>query len=381
MNIIVAPDSFKGSLSSIEAGRIIEKAFALEWKEARVAVIPVADGGEGTVDALLYATGGERVELNAKGPECREIPSFYGILGDRNTAVIEVAAAVGLQLVPETDRNPLQFTSYGVGELMLHALDKGYREFIIGLGGSATNDGGLGMLQALGAGFSDGEGNAVLPTAASLSDIRSVDFTGLDPRIRHSRLHVACDVDNPLCGESGASAVFGPQKGASPRQVEQLDSGLSVFAACVEKHLGQSFQHNLGAGAAGGLGFALLTIGARMESGASLIARAAGIEEKLLAADWLITGEGYTDEQSLRGKLPYYLSRLAKSNGVPTILLSGAINIELEVLFDHFDSMHAIASGPLSLEMSISNAERLLYHKARNIARLLRGFVTNKGSG
>jgi len=372
MKIIIAPDSFKGSLSAIEVGQTIKNAFTHEFKEADIQVVPMADGGEGTVAALLFATNGQCMELEAAGPTGQSIPAFYGILGDRKTVVIEVAGVIGHTLVPEQERNPLEYTTHGVGELIVHALDNGFRHFIIGLGGSATNDGGIGMLHALGAKFYDQDHNTVTPIAASLSQVRSVDYKTIDPRIWESDVRAACDVDNPLCGPNGASFIFGPQKGATVQQIEQLDWGLSVYADAIEQHLQHCHQFTAGAGAAGGLGFAFLTIGAELESGASLVGRSTNIEERLSNADWLITGEGRTDEQSLRGKLPVYLAKTAKEYGVSTILLSGGVDDKLESLFDYFDSMHAIANGPLSLEASVEKAESLLFHKARNIARLLK---------
>lgn len=378
MNIVVAPDSFKGSLSAIEVGMIIKKAFTQEFKEANVKVIPMADGGEGTVDALLYATDGQRIELIATNQAGKKIPAFYGVLGDCKTVVIEVAGIVGLTLIPEEVRNPIQYTTYGVGELILHALDKGNRKFIIGLGGSATNDGGMGMLHALGARFLDQDQNVVSPIAASLSQVRSVNYETLDPRIWEADIRAACDVDNPLCGPNGASYVFGPQKGLTSMQIEELDSGLSVYADCIEEHLQQRHQNTAGAGAAGGLGFAFLTIGAKLESGAFIVARANNIGGSLACANWLITGEGKTDGQSLCGKLPVYMAKEAKKYNVPTILLSGGLDNSLESLFDYFDSMHAIANGPMSLEASIEQAESLLFHKARNIARLLKNKTSIK---
>lgn len=373
MNIIVAPDSFKGSLSAIDVGKTIERAFSQEYEEAQITVIPMADGGEGTLAALLYSTNGQCVQHHSSGPDGTTIAACYGILGgDRETVVIEVASVVGITLVEKNFRNPLLYTTYGVGELILTALDKGYRDFIIGLGGSITNDGGMGMLQALGVQFLDEDQKCVSPIAHSLQKVRSVSYEAVDPRIWKSNLRIACDVENPLCGLRGATYVFGPQKGLSLDQLERLDQGMSVYANCVEKHLQRQHQQLPGAGAAGGLGFALMTLGAKMESGASLVAKAADIERRFTETDWLITGEGYTDEQSLQGKLPYYLAKLAKKYNVPTILLSGGLDGKLESLFDYFDSMHSIADGPLSLETSIEQAERLLFHKSRNIARLLK---------
>ncbi|GIP34992.1 glycerate kinase [Paenibacillus sp. J2TS4] len=371
MRFIVAPDSFKGSMTSKEAGSIIREAILQEMPDAAVRVFPVADGGEGTVDALLYSGGGEKVEQTATGPLGREVQAYYGIMGDRQTAVIEMAAIAGLALAPENERNPLNTTTAGVGQCILHALERGLRKFIIGLGGSATNDGGLGMLQALGARFTDASGQPVPPVASSLAQVRSVDLAGLHPLLKQAELRIACDVDNPLCGPHGASAMFGPQKGATPAQVEELDRGLANYAQAVEERLKQpGLCDTPGAGAAGGLGFGLLALGARMESGARLIAEAAQIEALLAEADWLFVGEGRTDEQTLHGKGPFYLASLAKRHGVKTVLLSGSLTDRPDDLYSVFDSMHSIANGPMTLEQAIAAAPNLLYHAARNIVRL-----------
>lgn len=371
MRFVVAPDSFKGSLTAVEVGRVIEKALLREMPDADVDVIPMADGGEGTVESFLFAEEGQRIDLSATGPTGERIPTFYGLLHDGETAVIEVAAVAGLTLVPEGKRNPLYLTTYGVGECLLHALDQGVKRIVVGLGGSATNDGGLGMLQALGVTFRDGDGKRVEPFAASLSRVQFVDYGTIDPRIKEVDVRVACDVDNPLCGPRGATHVFGPQKGLRPNQLERVDADLASYAERVEAHVNQAFQHHPGAGAAGGLGFAMLSIGASLESGAALVAETVGMKERLRSADWLVTGEGKTDSQTLHGKVPYYLAKLAKECGTPTILMSGSLAGDVEPLYDVFASMHAIPRGPMTLEEALGQAEALIYDKARNIARLL----------
>ncbi|HEY0827893.1 MAG TPA: glycerate kinase [Bacilli bacterium] len=371
MQFLVAPDSFKGSLSALEAGVTIQEAVLAEMPNAAVHVIPMADGGEGTVDAFLYATAGERVTLNATGPQGERMETFYGVLGDGKTVVLEMAAIAGLMLVPNEKRNVFNLTTFGVGECILHALNAGYRKFIIGIGGSATNDGGLGMLQALGVSFKDSSNHEVSPFARSLREVASVDFGNLDHRLSDCEIRVACDVDNPLYGSTGASQVFGPQKGATPAQVEQLDRALEGYAAVVERHLGQSYNDHPGAGASGGLGFALLAIGAQLVSGAEIIAEAAGLEQKLVKADWLITGEGRTDSQSLRGKVPFFLAELAKKHNVSTIVLSGSLELDLEPMYPYFGSLHSIMNGPMTLDQAIEQAKPLLYHKTRNVIRLL----------
>lgn len=405
MRIIVAPDAYKGSLSAIEVGSIIRSALLAEIPDAQVDVVPMADGGEGTVDALLASTGGNRIHLTATGPMGTPIATSYGVFSDVRqsgtpptaktapgsasgaavTAVIETAAVAGLTLVPPEKRNPLYLTTYGLGECIRHALDRGIRRLIIGLGGSATNDGGLGMLQALGATFLDQNGKQVTPLKQvpaqafsvpdTLTRIARADCSTLDSRLKETEILIASDVQSPLCGPQGASFVFGPQKGATPEQVQLLDQALASFAEKVERHLGRSYQHLPGAGAAGGLGFALMSIGGKMHSGAELIAHTAGLPEKLRQADWLITGEGKTDQQTLLGKLPITLARLARAHGVRTILISGSLDADvatLETLDQHFDALFAIPNRPMTLEEAIRESRALLAHTARNIARLIR---------
>lgn len=375
MQFVVAPDAFKGCLSAERVGRIVEHALQLEMPEALVDVVPMADGGEGTVDALLSGAGGARIEVEVTGPTGTRQRAFYGVLGDGETAVIEVAAIAGFTNVPEGQRNPLHLTTYGIGECMLHALEEGCRRLVIGLGGSATNDGGLGMLQALGVTFCDGSGKDVTPFAAALPDVQTVDYATLDSRIKNIEIRVACDVDNPLCGPRGATHVFGPQKGVAAARLDELDAHLAAYAAKIETHLQKELQHVSGAGAAGGLGFALHTLGASLESGAAFVAKAVNLERRIAQADWIITGEGRTDSQTLHGKLPAYVAKLAKKHAVPAILLSGALDGDIEPLYAHFSSMHAIANGPMTLAEAMGQAEHLLHHKVRNIARLIQARV------
>lgn len=371
MKIVVAPDSFKGSLSASEAGIIIKEAFTLEIPGIEVDTIPMADGGEGTLDTLLFATGGRRVETTATGPLEAPVRTCYGILGDEETAVIEIARVAGLPMVPEDQRNPWQTTSFGVGELIIQAIDAGLRKFMIGLGGSITNDGGLGMLQALGAIFLDAHGKPLGPTGASLLKITAVDFSGLHPKLKECRFKIASDVENPLCGANGASLVFGPQKGATAEQVLLLDKGLANYARLVERVVALEFQHTPGAGAAGGLGFGFLAIGAEILPGARLVAEATQLEAKIKEADWVITGEGQSDFQTLLGKAPLFVAKLAKKNRVDTILISGGLGAGHEQLLDYFVSCHAITNAPVSLAEALANAKPNLFSCARNLARLL----------
>lgn len=371
MKIIIAPDSFKGSLSAREVGLAIKKAFKSEIPGAQIEVIPMADGGEGTLETLLFATKGKEIVVDATGPLGERRSTAYGVLGDGKTAVIEMAQVAGLPIIPPGKRNPMLTTTYGVGELISHALDQGYRHFIIGLGGSATNDGGLGMLQALGVGFFDASGSPVKPIGASLKEIKTIDFHTLDARIRQCELTVASDVENPLCGPQGASFIFGPQKGATTEQVNQLDEGLKHYSGLIEQELNQVWQHQPGAGAAGGLGFALLALGARIVSGAKVVADATGLKSHIESADWVITGEGQSDGQTLYGKVPSFVAKLANEYGVHSVLLSGGLGDGFEQLYSLFVSCHSIVPGPVTLEQAMENAEEYLIQAARNIARLV----------
>lgn len=377
LNIVIAPDSYKGSLTAKEVGRTILKALAVELEGARITVVPMADGGEGTMEALVFAMDGRTETVRVKGPLLQLVDTRYGILGDGETVVMEVANIAGLTMVEEEERNPLHTSSFGVGQVWLHALDRGYRRFIIGLGGSATNDGGMGMLQALGAVFRDRSGQAVIPVGASLGEIDHVHLEHLDPRLSECEILVATDVTNPLCGEQGSSRVFGPQKGATAEQIRQLDHGLAHFARLLEAQRGESLRDCPGAGAAGGLGFALMFLGAKMVPGAQLIAEAAGLEEKIRKADWVITGEGKTDHQTVYGKLPVTVAKLAQRHGAKPLLISGSIGSDVEPLHRYFVSMHSIVRRPMSLEQAMENAESLLFETAREIGRLIRVVETD----
>jgi glycerate kinase len=371
MKIIIAPDSYKGSLSAKEVGVTIMKAFSSEISEAEVTVIPMADGGEGTIDALVYATGGKTQSIEVLGPLLKPVSTFYGII-NKQTAVIETANIAGLPMLAKEERNPMQTSTYGIGQAILSALDQGFRHFIIGLGGSATNDGGMGMLQALGAVFLDAQNQPLPPVASSLGKVMKADLSSLDARVFESEILVASDVNNPLCGDHGATNVFGPQKGATADQLELLESGMKNYAARIEEHLGDSLQNVPGAGAAGGLGFAFLLLRAKIKSGAELIADLVRLEEKIATADWVITGEGKTDFQTQYGKLPIFVAKLAQKHGAKALLLSGSIEPGTEALSDHFVSLHSIIRSPISLEEAMKQTKPLLFETARNLARLIK---------
>jgi len=371
MKIVVAPDSFKGSLSAEEVGKTIKKGILYEFPTAKVTIIPMADGGEGTLEALIFSTKGVIINLEATGIFFEKKPVSYGILGDEKTVIIEIAKIVGLANVPDKKKNPLITTTYGIGETILNALDNGYRKFIIGLGGSATNDGGIGMLKALGGEFLDKSNSPVVPIGSALREIEYVDLSNIDSRIYQSEIIIASDVNNPLCGKEGASYVFGPQKGASLEQVKELDEGLNNFGKLIEQHLNKNLINIPGAGAAGGLGFALLAIGAKIQSGAKIVAEMSGLEKEIAGAQWVITGEGRSDYQTIYGKAPIFVAEIARKHNVKAILLSGSLGEGFERLYDYFVSLHSIVREPTTLDDAMQNVKKYLFESARNITRLL----------
>ncbi|MCA0971376.1 glycerate kinase [Halobacillus litoralis] len=369
MRVVFAPDSFKGSLSSIDVAAIMSEAFKSVDPKLTSIIKPMADGGEGTLESLITATSHKKVPINCTGPLGESLRSWYVELP--NHAVIEGALIAGLPLVPEEKRNPDNTTSYGIGEAIRHALDQGHRKFIIAIGGSSSNDGGIGMLQALGMKAYDVNGNEVGPYGRDLHSIEHIDFSGLDKRLDEAKIQVACDVDNPLTGPRGASQVYGPQKGATDQQISRYDDSLSRYGSLVEEALGKSLMTQKGAGAAGGIGFAFLTLGASLESGAKLVAEAISLDEAIQYADLVLTGEGQSDEQTLYGKAPGYVAELAFKNQVPAILLSGSLDGPLQELNKRFNSCFSIVPGPKSLEDCMEHAEEYLYQAAQQIARLL----------
>ncbi|WP_085505765.1 glycerate kinase [Thalassobacillus devorans] len=373
MNFVVAPDSYKGSLTAIDVAKTIENAIISELSSATVVKVPMADGGEGFIDSLVFSTNNSLTcEYFIKGPLSQNIKSYYGLLKDSSTAVIEVANICGLTLVSADLKNPFLTTSYGVGEAILHLLDQGIRKFIIGLGGSATNDGGLGMLQALGVKFHDQNGQNVVPNGYGLKHIRKVNFESIDPRIKDCDIKIASDVENPLCGPKGATHIYGPQKGASPQQIKELDTALKHYAQIIKNEIDYDYENTLGAGAAGGLGFAFLIIGAFIESGAKLVAEATNLNEKIKNSDWVITGEGQTDYQTLFGKAPAHVAKIAKDHHKKTILVSGSLGEGIEELYELFVSCHATIPKPVSIATAMQEAKINLTLTTRNIARLLK---------
>ena len=374
MKIIVAPDSYKGSLSAKEVADAIEKGLKKVDETIEVVKVPMADGGEGTVQSLVDASNGKLVTLKVMDPLMREIDSFYGILGDGTTAVMEMAAASGLPLIKKEEKNPWKTTTFGTGQLIKHALDMGCRSIIMGIGGSATNDGGCGMAMALGVKFLDKEGNEVGFGGGSLGLIHSIDVSGLDERIKECTIVAACDVDNPLVGLKGASHIFGPQKGADTEMVLALDKNLQHYGMLVEEALGVSLLDYPGAGAAGGLGGGLLAfLGASLKSGIDIVIDTTKLEEIMKGADLVITGEGMIDYQTLHGKTPYGVARAASKQNIPVIAIAGGIGKNIEVLYDHgFTSIFSIVDKPMTLDEAIENCDALLQSVAERVLRTVR---------
>ncbi len=372
MKIVIAPQGFKGNLTALEVARAIEAGVKRIVPGALTVLKPMADGGEGTVQALVDATGGEIITTGVTGPLGEPVNAHWGILNDRITAVIEMAAASGLPLVPPEKRNPLITTTYGTGELILAALAKGCRKLIIGIGGSATNDGGAGMAQALGARFLDAQGKELGPGGAALADLEHIDVTNLDPRLAGFEVTLACDVNNPLCGPRGASAIYGPQKGATPELVAQLDAALIHYADVVRKDLGADVQDVAGAGAAGGLGMGLMVfLKARLIPGIDVVIEATNLVADLTGADLVFTAEGRIDCQSAMGKVPTGVALKAKEFGSPVIALAGEVADDCRVVYEQgIDAVLSIAPGPISLDESMTMADKLITDTAECAMRL-----------
>lgn len=373
MKIVIAPDSFKESLSALEVAEAIAKGWASVYPDAEICLLPMADGGEGTVDALLAATGGERRECQVRGPLGAPVQAHWGWLAG-NTAVIEMAAASGLHWVPSGQRDATVTSSYGTGELIREALDGGAKRIILGLGGSATNDGGAGLLQALGMRLLDRNGAELAAGGAALAQLYQIDMAGLDSRLLGVQVDVAADVDNPLCGPRGASAVFGPQKGASPEQVASLDTALQSMANVVAATLGEDFSQVPGVGAAGGLGFAAKAfLRAGFRPGIELVAELSGLAEAVQDADLVITGEGRLDAQSLHGKTPVGVARVAQAAGVPVIALAGSLGEGYQRMYPvGIDAAFSLAPGPITLEQACAQAASELTARAADVARVWR---------
>lgn len=329
MKVIVAIDSLKGSLSSMEAGLAIKEGVLAAQPDAEVIVKPLADGGEGTTDALIEGMNGERIDLTVTGPMHTPVDAYYGYLRETNTAVMEMASAAGITLVPDKEKNPLLATSYGVGEMIIDAIQRGCRNFIIGIGGSITNDGGIGMLKALGVRFLDEKGEDAGEGGQALAKVACIDLSGLNPLLKECHIQVACDVNNPLCGESGSTYVYGPQKGVTEDMKKTLDEAMAHFARVTSESLENDYMNTPGAGAAGGLGFAFLAyVGATLTPGIELILDAVGLEDELSGADVVVTGEGRLDFQTAMGKAPVGVARLAKKYNARVVAFAGSVTKE-----------------------------------------------------
>ncbi|WP_110798184.1 glycerate kinase [Cronobacter sakazakii] len=370
--IVIAPDSFKESLSAMDVAKAIEAGFREIYPQAHYVCVPMADGGEGTVEAMVAATGGQIITTPVTAPLGNKVDSFFGLLGDGETAVVEMAAASGLHLVPTAQRDPRITTSYGTGELILAALERGVEAIIIGIGGSATNDGGAGMMQALGARFLDGEGRELAPGGAALARLERLDLSALDPRLAQVSVTAACDVDNPLCGEKGASAVFGPQKGATPEMVSELDTALRRFGEQLEAATGKAIISAPGAGAAGGMGAALLgMLNAELRPGIEIVIESLGLAQAVRDADLVITGEGRLDSQSIHGKTPVGVARVAKQFQRPVVAIAGSLTPDYQIVHEHgIDAAFSVIDRIVTLQEALDDAERNLRVIARNVAAL-----------
>lgn len=373
MRILVAPDSFKGSVSALGVALAMARGIHTVFPEAEVVQVPIADGGEGTVEALVAATGGRLLHTEVRGPLGEPVRAQWGVSGDGSTAYIEMAAASGLPLVPEDRRDPRITSTFGTGELLKAALDAGLRKVVIGIGGSATNDGGSGLARALGVRFLDGAGAELPEGGSALARLERIDLTGLDARLGATTLLVACDVDNPLCGPRGASAIYGPQKGATPAMVAELDAALAHFARLATTATGRAIADQPGAGAAGGLGAGLLFFTpASLRPGVAIVLETTAFEALVQGADLVVTGEGNTDAQTAMGKAPVGVAAVARRHGVPVICLSGGLGVGAEdVLALGIGALASSVPGPMTLEACMAQGEVMIEAAAARVCRLL----------
>lgn len=374
MKIVIAPDSFKDSLSAQAVADAIASGLAEVWPDAELVKCPMADGGEGTIEAVLDACEGQWMSAQVSGPLGDSVAAQWGWLAQSRTAIIEMAMASGLQLLTRAQRDACLTSTEGTGQLISAALDAGAQRVILAIGGSATNDGGSGMLSALGARFLDRNDQPLPRGGRALTDLARIDLSDLDPRLANVRVEIAADVDNPLCGPTGASHIFGPQKGASPDQVLALDAALAHFADHSARTLGRDLRDSPGSGAAGGMGFAAKAyLNASFRAGVEVVADLTGLEQALVGADLVITGEGRFDAQTLRGKTPLGVARVAQRQHVPIIVLAGTLGEGYEQLYQHgISAAFALTSGPMDLEHACREAPRLLQERARDVARVWR---------
>lgn len=375
MKVVVAIDSLKGSLSSMEAGMAVKNGILAAKPDAEVIVKPLADGGEGTTDALIEGMNGERIDLTVTGPMHTPVDAYYGYLKDTNTAVMEMASAAGITLVPDEEKNPLLATSYGVGEMINDAIQRGCRNFIIGIGGSVTNDGGIGMLKALGVRFLDQNGEDAGEGGQALAKIACIDTSGLNPLLKECHIQVACDVNNPLCGQNGSTYVYGPQKGVTEDMKKTLDEAMARFAKVTSETLKNDYMNTPGAGAAGGLGFAFLAYtDASLTPGIELILNAVGLEEQLSFADVVVTGEGRLDFQTAMGKAPIGVAKLAKEYNAKVIAFAGSVTNEAVACNkEGIDAFFPILRGVCTLAEAMDpvNARNNMAATVEQVFRLL----------
>lgn len=374
MKIVIAPDSFKESLTALEAANAIEEGFKQVFPDAEYVKVPMADGGEGTVQSLVDATKGKIETLTVHGPLGEPAEAFYGISGDGKVAIIEMAAASGLHLVDPLERNPLVTSTWGTGELIQAALSKGVEEILIGIGGSATNDGGAGMIQCLGGKLLDKEGQQIVLGGIGLADLVSIDLSELNPKLKEVEIKVACDVDNPLTGPKGASYIYGFQKGGTAEQVEQLDQNLAHFASVVRQDLKQDIEFIAGAGAAGGLGGALLAVlAAKLQNGGVLVSELVGLENKICEADLVITGEGGINHQTIYGKTPICVAKIAQKYQIPVIAVAGRLSGNYQAVYEHgITAVFSILSEITSLEIALEVGYKNIRNTAKNIAAVIK---------
>lgn len=374
MKIVIAPDSFKESMTALEAANAIERGFRKVFAQADYEKIPMADGGEGTVESVIDATDGKLRKIQVHGPLGEEISASYGISGNGKLAIIEMAASSGLQLTVEENRNPMKTSTIGFGELISDALDQGVDKLLLGIGGSATNDAGAGMIFSLGGKLLNKNGKEIHPTGEGLAQLSKIDLSGLHPRLKNVDIRVACDVDNPLCGPQGASYIYGQQKGATPEQIEQLDQNLARFAQVLKNQFGRDVMNIPGAGAAGGLGASLVgLLGASLERGGDLIVDILNLKEKIQEADLVITGEGGINHQTVYGKTPIAVSMVAQQYNVPTIAIAGCLKDDYAAIFDKgISAAFSIIQELNPLEVILNNGEVNLEKVAENIAQVLK---------
>ena len=373
MRIVIAPQSFKGSVSGPVAAKAIEEGVLRVCPKADTELVPVADGGDGTLDALVDATQGRTFSSRVSGPTRRRVRARWGVMGDGKTAVIEMAQASGLALLPYKDRNPRHTTTYGTGQLIKRAIDQGYRRIIVGMGGSATNDGGAGMAWALGARFYDENGRPLPPGGAALLRLSAIDVSGLHPALKQTEIIAASDVENPLCGPEGASAVYGPQKGAGAQAVRLLDKALQRYASVIQESLGIDVADRSGAGAAGGLGAGLMAFcGGQVQSGIDIVCEVLDFDARLEGADLVITGEGKLDASTVYNKAPVGVARRAAARGIPVIALAGSLGRGYEAVYEHgISAALSIVDRPMSMRVSVARTSELLAAAAERAIRLL----------